>query len=520
MNTPRNTRRTSPLRSDSESSDSYIEPDAISPRHPNHIYIENQERANSELRSLTNRLEELALSGFPQRDFTMATQTLSTADIQRLAEQAALACHDHGQIIGNMGTVIATSLKDSLENMTFNLPPAAPTAPKISDLKLPEIATKDGKIDVFSLLSFETDVLNLITSIDPDNKIEDRRWCTYILANFKEPAKKALVSIKPAEYATVKLFLAEVRNKLSGADVKVVARSKFKQLTMGDKDVNAFLAELQYLQIIGWDENDRSQADLINQIMIGIPEKWRNSSIRHLGGLPKTFDEARQMILRVQGEEIYISTYGSGQIPNQTSILPVTPSQPTVTASPAVPTQPPSSSSLPGSGPGPMDWSNLNFRGRGGRFTYRPRFQHRGAQHGFRGRPNPRFNRRPNSRGRGGEGPPRNQRQRGRGRGGRGRRIIKCYNCDKFGDHMAKDCKEPKKTPLYYQQLSWLDEYNDDTYEYDDSYYDYYNDQSYDDQYYDDQYHDDYYYDDPYYESNHYESQEPNVEQSQDESKN
>ena len=81
-------------------------------------------------------------------------------------------------------------------------------------------------------------------------------------------------------------------------------------------------------------------------------------------------------------------------------------------------------------------------------------------------------------------------------------------------------CKEPAKKALYYQQMSWLDEYNDDTYEYDDSYYDYYNDQPYDDQYYDDQYHDDYYYDDPYYESNHYESQEPNVEQSQEESKN
>ena len=41
-------------------------------------------------------------------------------------------------------------------------------------------------------------------------------------------------------------------------------------------------------------------------------------------------------------------------------------------------------------------------------------------------------------------------------------------------------CKEPAKKALYYQQLSWLDEYNDDTYEYDDydSYYDYCNDQS------------------------------------------
>ena len=41
-------------------------------------------------------------------------------------------------------------------------------------------------------------------------------------------------------------------------------------------------------------------------------------------------------------------------------------------------------------------------------------------------------------------------------------------------------CKEPAKKALYYQQMSWLDEYNDDTYEYDDydSYYDYCNDQS------------------------------------------
>ena len=46
MNTPRNTRRTSPLRTDSESSDSYIEPDEISPRHPNddenfHLTLQN-----------------------------------------------------------------------------------------------------------------------------------------------------------------------------------------------------------------------------------------------------------------------------------------------------------------------------------------------------------------------------------------------------------------------------------------------------------------------------------------------
>ena len=41
-------------------------------------------------------------------------------------------------------------------------------------------------------------------------------------------------------------------------------------------------------------------------------------------------------------------------------------------------------------------------------------------------------------------------------------------------------CKEPAKKALYHQQMSWLDEYNDDTYEYDDydSYYDYCNDQS------------------------------------------
>ena len=523
MNTPRNTKETSPLASDSDNSTHYIEPDEISPRHPTQLYIENQEHANSLLDSVTSQLEVLALTGFTHRDYTMAT-ILSTADIQKLAEQAAIACHDHGSIIGNMGTTIATSLKDSLANMTLTLPAAGPGTPKISELKIPEIATKDGKIDVFSLLSFETDVLNLILSIDPGNKIDDRRWITYILANFKEPAKKALISLKPEDYTTVKLFLAAVRDKLSGADVKVLARSQFKQCTMENRDPNSFLAELQYLQMVGWPENDRSQADLINQVMIGIPEKWRNSSIRHLGGLPTTFDEARKMILRVQGEEIYISTYGSNQVQNPTPVLP---SNSAIVPRP-VPAQVPTT---PQFDPvTPMDIDHLNFRGRPrGRYPYRPRFQNRGPQRGFRGRPSPRPNFRPWSRGRGGgeeRGPPRNQRQRGRGRGGnRGRPIIKCYNCDKFGNHFAKECPEPKREALYYQQLSWLDEYNDETYEYDDSHYDYYNDQYSDDQYYndqysDDQYYEDQYYDDPYYESDHFESQEQNVEEPQNESKN
>ena len=40
---------------------------------------------------------------------------------------------------------------------------------------------------------------------------------------------------------------------------------------------------------------------------------------------------------------------------------------------------------------------------------------------------------------------------------------------------MAKDCTEQPKNDLYYQQMSWLDDYNEDEYDYDydhDHYYD------------------------------------------------
>ena len=449
MNAPRNTRTSSPVRSDSSNSSTDSETDSfnstdqpylISPDNPlAQQYLTDQ--VPNLLVSVTEQLENLSI-------VTMATQ-LSTADIQRLAEQAAIACHDHGTIIANMGGSIATELAKSLENMalTVNVP-AAGSTPKISDLKIPDIATKDGKVDVFSLLSFETDIINLITAIDPESKIEDRRWSTYILGSIKEPAKQQLIGIKPEDYATVKLFLAAVRDKLSGSDVKIVARSKFKNCKMDNRDVNTFMSEARYLQILGWPENDRSEADLINQILIGIPKKWRDAAIRHLGTLPLTFDECRKMILRVQGEESLISSMSSGTMPIKQPNIPLTPAQLQLPQPPQVQQQQLSKEE-------PMELGHYTnnyrgrFRGRPNRYNQNPRFRGRSPNRGFRGR---------SFRGR---GPPQAPPPRGFSRPGRGRArnksLIKCWNCDKFGTHMAKECKEPRKDTLYHQQLDWLD---------------------------------------------------------------
>ena len=65
------------------------------------------------------------------------------------------------------------------------------------------------------------------------------------------------------------------------------------------------------LQQMGWPAADKNDTELISAVIGGIPSRWRNAMIRHLGRLPETYDECRKMLLRVYGEDQLIARYGT-----------------------------------------------------------------------------------------------------------------------------------------------------------------------------------------------------------------
>ena len=456
FHTPNNTRKHSHFGTSSSlaSSTSPIEPDSISPRHPSDVYL----TANTPL-LVAAVIEKLKKLDIDSSD--MATP-LTTAEIQDLAEKAAKACSDHGAILKDISGAISSELRKGLEHMQINLPRAT-SVPKLSDLKVPPIITIAGKIDIFSLLAFESDIQNLITAIDPDNKIDAKRWNQYILASIHDAnVKKALIGIKPEDYQSVKTFLVALREKCSGSDVRITSRALFRQCVMGTDDPNTFMAKCQYLQTIGWELADRSESDLVNQILMGVPDEWRNETIKHLGTLPATFEECRRMILRVKGEFALMKTMSEG-------VRPVAGAGESTTLASS------SNPNLPSSGPGPMEIGAFERGGRGYPQRGRGRSYSRGGN--SRGRYRQRSRGRSSFRGRGGRGRGSDDQQRGASRGRRGnsqrrggrKSVVKCWNCDTWG-HVQRDCKEPPRETLYHQHLDWVDSYNEDEYDYDDDY--------------------------------------------------